>query len=94
MRKDDEGAHEFVSKMLDDVCKVLPTIECLIEPKVKDSLQDFPLELSPFHDIEVCVTLVPKLALVSKSVLPKVGKDLMGQLEDPLGIVFTRASLG
>ncbi|KAI8547804.1 hypothetical protein RHMOL_Rhmol07G0224300 [Rhododendron molle] len=47
-------------------------------------VQDTPLE----------VALASSLVLASKPVMPKEDKGFLGQLEDPLGMLFTRVSLG
>lgn len=47
------------------------------------------------QDTQLCVTSVPGPALFPKpddKICPNKGKDLMGQLEDPLGKAYTRAN--
>ncbi|GFY91361.1 hypothetical protein Acr_07g0015570 [Actinidia rufa] len=84
-------------KVQEEVCEAPPTIEDLIVSKVEECFQDLPSKMPFMQYTQVCDALVPETALVFKSahqVSPKVGKDFVGQLEDPLGMVFTRASFG
>lgn len=58
-----------------------PILEHLVEPKGEDCFQVLPFVLPPMHDIQVCGELVTKPGFTR-------------QLEDPLGMVVTRESLG
>ena len=84
-------------KVQEVVCEAPPTTEDLIESKVEECFQDLPSEMPFVQYTQVGDALAPETALVFKSahqVSPKVGKDFVGQLEDPLGMVFTWASFG
>ena len=64
-------------------------LEDFVEPKLDSRFHEMPLELSLVQDVQVCDFMVP--GQVPK--LPKESVDYL-VLEDPLGMVFTRSSLG
>lgn len=65
-------------------------LEDFIELKLDSCFDEMSLELSMVQDVQVCIAVVLQLA----PKLPKERRNDFRQLDDPLGMDFTRGSLG